>query len=216
MVAQSAVLLPTLEFERRYWSRLLLVAGVDEAGRGALAGPVVAGAVILPRECAHAGIWLRVRDSKQISPAEREECAQAIRSAALAWAVGEASADEIDADGIAPATRRAMMRALAALSPAPDALLIDWVRLPLVNLPQESLARADATIVSVAAASILAKVHRDELMRTWAREYSLYHFETNKGYGTAAHLAALAIHGPCAIHRKTFAPIGAPRTLFDE
>ena len=215
MSAQSAVTLPTLDYERRYWSRALLVAGVDEAGRGALAGPVVAGAVILPRDCAHAGIWQRVRDSKQISAAQREEYAPEIRSAALAWAVGEASPGEIDADGIAPATRRAMMRALAALLPAPDALLIDWVRLPLVNLPQESLARADATIVSVAAASILAKVHRDEIMRACAPNFPAYCFETNKGYGTAAHLAVLAFQGPCTLHRKTFAPIGAPRTLFE-
>lgn len=212
----SAASLPTLEHERAWWGRALLVAGVDEAGRGALAGPVVAGAVILPAGCDLAGIWARVRDSKILAPGARFACAGEIQAAALAWAVGEASAAEIDEVGIVPATRRAMMRAVAALSPAPQALLIDWVRLPLINLPQESYARADATIVSVAAASILAKVHRDRFMRACAEEYSAYYFASNKGYGTAAHLSALATHGPCPLHRTTFAPLGVKRTLFDE
>ena len=151
--------IPTLEHEMRLWSQgYPRVAGVDEVGRGALAGPVVAGAVVLPNGCAQDGVWLLVRDSKQISAAQRETLAEEIRARAADWGVGSADAAEIDRIGIAAATRLAMTRALASFTPGPDYLLIDWVRLNALNIPQESMVKADTRIVSVAAASILAKV----------------------------------------------------------
>lgn len=199
---------PSLEHEKLLWAEgYTAVAGLDEAGRGALAGPVVAGAVVLPKGAEPGGVWAEVRDSKILSPARREELAEAIRAAALAWAVGEAAPAEIDAIGIAPATRLAMQRAIDALSPRPDYLLLDWVRLERVNLPQESFTKGDARIVSIAAASILAKVHRDGLLVALDSRYPLYGFAGHKGYGAAAHLAAIERHGPCPQHRMSFAPM---------
>lgn len=206
---------PNLKHEQRLWTEgFSAVAGLDEAGRGALAGPVVAGAVVLPTEAELTGIWAEVRDSKALSPARREEMAERIRAEAAAWAVGEASASEIDAIGIAPATRLVMQRAIAMLPTRPDYLLLDWVRLTTVNLPQESYTKGDARIVSIAAASILAKVHRDGLLVALDRRYPLYGFASHKGYGAAVHLAALKQHGPCPAHRMSFAPIRTePRLL---
>lgn len=205
---------PDLSEEKRLWAEgYTAVAGLDEAGRGALAGPVVAGAVVLPRGVEPAGVWAEVRDSKVLSPARREELAEAIRAAALAWAVGEAAPAEIDAIGIAPATRLAMQRAIDALSPRPDYLLLDWVRLERVNLPQESFTKGDARIVSIAAASILAKVHRDGLLVALDSRYPLYGFAGHKGYGAAAHLAAIERHGPCPEHRMSFAPMRTEQRL---
>ena len=135
--------------------------------------------------------------------------------AAAGWAVGVVAAAVIDQIGIAAATRRAMAQAIASLTPAPDALLIDWVRLPLVNLPQRCLPKADARIVSVAAASILAKVTRDRLLVAAHDRFPVYGFAAHKGYGTRAHLAALAECGPCVEHRRSFAPVAAAPTLFD-
>ncbi|MCB0047208.1 MAG: ribonuclease HII [Caldilineaceae bacterium] len=207
---------PNLEHETRLWQMgFQHIAGIDEAGRGALAGPVAAGAVILPRCCEPTGVWRDVRDSKLLTPAARTELAAAIRAAALSWSVGMASAAEIDQMGIAPATRLAMQRAVAGLTPPPDYLLIDWVKLPGLNIRQESLTKADQRIVSVAAASILAKVTRDEHLAALDVRFPAYGFARHKGYGVPAHLAALAERGPCPIHRHSFAPIARRPSLFD-
>lgn len=192
-----------------------LIAGVDEAGRGALAGPVAAAAVIAPVQANPSGIWADVRDSKQLRPAVRTALAASIRAEAIACAVGMASAAEIDQIGIAPATRQAMMRAIHALAPQADFLLIDWVRLPMLAVAQLSFARADALSVSVAAASILAKVARDEYMVQLDADYPGYGFAAHKGYGAAAHLAALQTLGSCPVHRHSFAPIARKPSLFD-
>lgn len=204
---------PTFANEQALWQQgLRCVAGIDEAGRGALAGPVVAAAVIAPPFCALEGVWAAVRDSKQLTPARRAALAAEVRAHALAWGVGVVDAAEIDAMGIAPATRMAMSLAveMAAQTAPPDYLLIDWVRLPALGLPQQSFIKADATIVSVAAASILAKVHRDALLCACAATFPDYGFAAHKGYGTAGHLAAIAAHGPCTLHRRTFAPFTQP------
>ena len=207
---------PTLQEERRLWQRSCRrVAGVDEAGRGALAGPVAAAAVILPPETALEGIWAQVRDSKLLSSQERERLAQAIQAAALDWSVGMASAQEIDRMGIAAATRLAMQRAVEGLSQRPDYLLVDWMQLPGVNIPQERFVKGDQRIVSIAAASILAKVHRDRWMVALDARYPGYGFARHKGYGTPEHREALARLGPCPEHRHSFAPIARPATLFD-
>jgi ribonuclease HII len=206
----TASVTPTFSHELMLWQEgYLRVAGIDEAGRGALAGPVVAAAVVAPPYCALEGVWACVRDSKQLVPARRELLAVEIMAQAVAWGVGVASAAEIDALGIAPATRKAMRLAveMAAQAARADYLLIDWVRLPELMLPQQSLVKADTTIVSVAAASILAKVHRDALLCACDADFPAYGFATHKGYGTAAHLAAINAHGPCALHRRTFAPL---------
>jgi ribonuclease HII len=207
-MASTETIWPTFQQEERLW-RLGYhrIAGLDEAGRGALAGPVVAAAVIVPTQSEPLGIWAKVADSKVLAPAVRTQLAQEIQGAALAWGVGVVAALTIDQIGIAAATRQAMTQAIAALSTLPDYLLIDWVKLAQVNLPQESFIKADRHIVSVAAASILAKVHRDRLLTELQPVYPIYGFARHKGYGTAAHLAALACHGPCAEHRHTFAPI---------
>ncbi|MEJ5246914.1 MAG: ribonuclease HII [Caldilinea sp.] len=207
---------PDLQVEQSLWARgFRWVAGVDEAGRGALAGPVVAAAVLVTPECGASSIWSSVRDSKLLSPAQRIQLADEIRRAAAAWAIGEVDAATIDAIGIAAATRRAMQEAIAALSPAADYLLLDWVRLPHIGLPQQAEPKADRTMASVAAASILAKVHRDRLMQEYDRRYPEYRFAVHKGYGVAAHCAAIERFGPCPIHRRTFAPIAQRATLFD-
>lgn len=207
---------PDLAHEIELWQAgYRAVAGVDEAGRGALAGPVVAAAVMVPCHAPLAGVWAQVRDSKQLQPAVRERLAEQIQAAAAGWGVGVVGAAVIDQIGIAAATRRAMAQAIASLAPAPDALLIDWVRLPLVNLPQRCLPKADTRIVSVAAASILAKVTRDRLLVAAHARFPAYGFAAHKGYGTRAHLAALAECGPCVEHRRSFAPVAAAPTLFD-
>ena len=208
--------IPTLQFEHVFWSRRLArVAGIDEAGRGAWAGPVVAGAVILPRarrikewqtddalrDLAHA------RDSKLLSPAQRERLVEPIRAAALASATGLATREEIDVLGIVPATRLAMQRAIDALSAAPDALLIDAGRLPALALPQKSIIHGDQISLSIACASILAKTTRDRLMVEMDARLPGYGFARHKGYGTAAHRAALDARGASVEHRTSFAPI---------
>jgi ribonuclease HII len=205
---------PTLEYERRLWCEgYCCVAGIDEAGRGALAGPVTAAAVVVaPHQC-DAAVWSAVRDSKLLSPRQRAQLAPAIEAAALAWAVGWSTAAEIDRSGIAPATRQAMLAAIRALPVRPDYLLIDWVKLPAAGIPQHSQPKADSEIVSVAAASILAKVYRDRHMLALDVEFPSYGFARHKGYGAATHLAAIRTHGPCRVHRRSFAPLATP-TLF--
>lgn len=200
--------IPTLSEEIRAWREgHRVVAGVDEVGRGPIAGPVVAAAVILDPECVRAW-WSDLRDSKQLSPGERERLAAFIVDE-CAWAVGVSSHEEVDAAGIVEATRRAIRRALAALPATPSFVITDALALPEVALPQRALTHGDALSLSVAAASIVAKVHRDRLMCEHHESWPVYGFERNKGYGTAEHLRALAEHGVCPIHRRSFAPVAA-------
>jgi ribonuclease HII len=180
-----------------------LVAGLDEAGRGPLAGPVVAAAVILPRHCQLAGL----NDSKQLTETERERLFDEIQRRAVGIGVGQASEREIDAINILEATRLAMVRAIQALPSQPDCLLLDAIELPAIYLPQRAIMKGDALSVSIAAASVVAKVTRDRLMVEYHRQYPQYNFQSHKGYGTAEHLKLLAAHGPCAIHRRSFRPV---------
>ncbi len=176
------------------------VAGLDEAGRGCLAGPVVAAAVILERSRPVPG----VQDSKLLAPARREELALSIAERAVAVGVGVAAPLEVDALNVLKATRQAMERAVRSLLCRPDHLLIDAVSLPDLDLPQSSIVKGDRLSVSVAAASIVAKVVRDRMMRYYAGVFPGFGFEENKGYGTPAHLEAIARLGPSPIHRLTF------------
>ncbi len=202
---------PDLSLETAAWARngSPRIAGLDEAGRGALAGPVVAAAVILPLENRPLLAELAgVNDSKQLSAPVREVLFERITAHACSYGVGVVEADEIDRIGILPATRRAMQAALERLDPGPAALLIDGrIRLPRVNLPQESIIRGDGRSLTIAAASILAKVTRDRLMIAHDPQHPGYGFAAHKGYGTAAHLAALTRHGPSLLHRRSFAPL---------
>ncbi len=181
-----------------------LVAGLDEAGRGPLAGPVVAAAVMLPRRCLLAGL----NDSKQLTEAERERLYGEIHRRAVGIGVGQASEREIDAMNILEATRLAMGRAIQALPSMPEYLLLDAIELPAIHLPQRAIIKGDTLSVSIAAASVIAKVTRDRLMGEYHRQYPQYNFQAHKGYGTAEHLRMLAAHGPCAIHRRSFRPVG--------
>jgi ribonuclease HII len=201
---------PDLSQEKRFWKRgLTLVAGLDEAGRGAWAGPVAAAAVILPSSKEMAEHLKGVRDSKQLSARQREQWAKVIKNNAVYWAVGLASQKEIDRKGILPATRLAMQRALAGLKHTPQHLLIDAVRLPEVGIPQTSLVRGDVHVLSIACASILAKTARDHILCKLAKKYPLYGFGRHKGYGTRQHRAMLERHGACPYHRFSFKPIKA-------
>lgn len=184
------------------------VAGLDEAGRGAWAGPVVAAAVILPPDPdALAPLLGRVDDSKCLSPEVRERLYDLIRAHALAVGVGSVPADEIDRVGIVPATKAAMIQAAGALTSTPDFLLLDYLTLPGVPWPQRGLPHGDALSLSIAAASIIAKVTRDRLMITLDSACPGYGFAQHKGYGTAGHRAALGRLGPCPLHRLSFRPV---------
>jgi ribonuclease HII len=184
------------------------VAGLDEAGRGAWAGPVYAAAVVLPLDQSGLPDLLSgVRDSKQLSPAQRERLLPLILEVAEAVGVGWANSAEIDEMGILPATRQAFTRAVARLDGQVNALLVDYVRLPDLNLPQRTLPKADVHCLSVAAASIVAKVSRDRLMVTLDRIFPGYGFARHKGYGTPQHRATLAGLGPSPIHRMSWRPV---------
>jgi ribonuclease HII len=186
------------------------IAGVDEAGRGPWAGPVVAAAVILPPDAvALAPLLGRVDDSKRLTPGQREQRFDMIYRYALAVGLGRSEPDEIDAIGIAAANRQAMMRALAALTLQPDFVLLDFFTLPELALPQRGVPHGDALSLSIAAASIIAKVTRDHWMVAQEASFPGYGFAKHKGYGTAEHAAALARLGPCALHRRSFAPVAA-------
>ncbi len=199
---------PDLSFEHALWKEgLFYIAGIDEAGRGCLAGPVTAAAVILPRMEEVPGIYSAVRDSKQISSKVREREQKVIEKHSLDWGVGYASNLEIDQFGIVPATRLAVSRALEELTRQPQHLLVDYIVLPNNHLPQTRLVKGDARSLSIAAASILAKTHRDALMITLAENYPIYDLATNKGYGTAFHREALNKFGPSPLHRLSFAPM---------
>lgn len=202
--------IPDLFFENHLWARgYSLIAGLDEAGRGAWAGPVSAGAVILPPLPNLPDLLARVRDSKQMVHNQRMLWAEEIRKVALAWGVGFATHAEIDALGIVPATRLAMQRALEQTRLQPDHLLVDALRLPDLPIPQTSLVKGDARSLSIAAASILAKTARDLVMMEMDANFPDYGFARHKGYGTASHCEALRQHGPCSIHRFSFEPIHA-------
>ncbi len=196
-----------LAYERELWAEGRVVAGLDEAGRGAWVGPVVAAAVILPPEPERVLDALAgVDDSKRLSPAARERLYDRIREVA-ATAVGVIPPDVIDAIGILNATYRAMRAALAALAQQPDALLIDYLPRPLGDWPQQRLVRGERASLSIAAASIVAKVHRDRLMVELDARYPGYGFARHKGYGTREHRRALDALGPCPIHRRSWKPI---------
>ncbi len=198
---------PALVQERELWRRgFPLVAGVDEVGRGPLAGPVVAGAVVLPPRPGFA--WLsRVRDSKELSAQRRQELAACIWRDALAVGLGFVPPEVIDEIGIVAATRRAMLEAIAALSCSPGYVITDFLSLPGLSLPQKPIVDGDALSTSIACAAIVAKAARDGLMARQDRRYPGYAFARNKGYGTPEHLAALRRLGPCPIHRRSYAPV---------
>jgi ribonuclease HII len=181
----------------------LALAGVDEAGRGCWAGPVVAAAVILPSGWCPAGL----ADSKKLSAARREVLCGEIRASALSWGACAVSAAEIDQVNILQATLRGMARSLHKLSLAPDLVLVDGLQVPNVPWPAQAVVKGDGTSACIAAASILAKVFRDRIMRAWDRHYPGYGFADHKGYGAAGHQAALRAQGPCAIHRFSYRPI---------
>lgn len=187
------------EFENKY-SDLAYVAGIDEAGRGPLAGPVVAAAVILPKD-----IFLPfLNDSKKVTEKRRDVLFDEIKQNAIAYGIGIASNTLIDEINILQATYEAMREAINALEKTSDVLLVDAVHIPDINIKQVGIVKGDAKSVNIAAASILAKVTRDRIMVEYDKIYPEYGFASNKGYGTATHIAALKEVGPCAIHRKSF------------
>jgi ribonuclease HII len=194
-----------LEIERRLRAQgVRTIAGVDEVGRGPLAGPVVAAAVILPAEPDLRGL----DDSKRLSPARREALSEEIRQHALAVGLGVVDPEEIDRTGIGQATMRAMREAIWGLALRPDRILIDGNQLPGSGSPEIAFVDGDARSLSIAAASVIAKVERDRMMAAFDRRYPGYGFHRNKGYGSDAHLNALRSLGPCPIHRRSFAPVG--------
>jgi ribonuclease HII len=200
---------PTFLFEEDLWAQgAEFVAGVDEVGRGPLAGPVVAAAVILPTKASF--LWLGcVRDSKVLPPRRREDLALCIREQATAFGIGVVPHHVVDVLGIVKATCAAMQAALDELSAQPDFVLIDAMRLPRCSFSQRAVIHGDAQSLSIACASIVAKVARDRMMLDAERRFEGYGFAHNKGYATREHLDALLRLGPCIIHRRTFAPVRA-------
>lgn len=203
----TAATVPTYDEEAYLLRRgFYLVAGVDEAGRGPLAGPVVAGVVILPPD--PDGEWVPlVRDSKQMTRLRREEVFDCLNEEALGVAAGVSSHGEIDEHGIVPATRLAVRRAISSLALQPQFLLLDAFPIPGVDIPQKPIVHGDALCLSIAAASIVAKVTRDRLMEEQDALYPEYGFARHKGYATREHLRLLDERGPCPIHRHSFSPI---------
>jgi ribonuclease HII len=192
-----------LEQQALDWDTVGLVAGVDEAGRGPLAGPVVAAAVILDDLQPIAGL----NDSKKLTAKRRERLFDEIRARALCFSIAEASVEEIDALNILQATMLAMKRAVEGLRLKPVKVLVDGNRLPVLDVRAEAIVQGDALVPAISAASILAKVHRDHLCDELHQLYPVYGFDQHKGYGTAQHLQALQAHGPAVCHRMTFAPV---------
>ena len=178
------------------------ICGVDEAGRGPLAGPVVAGAVILPDKYRNK----EIRDSKKLTVLRREQLFIEIKNTAISYATGVVGWREIDEMGILEATKLAMRRAVLKLDPKPDFVLTDAVAINVTGIPQQAIIHGDAIVFSIAAASIIAKVERDKLMMKYDKKYPKYKFGDHMGYGTEVHLKAIEKYGPCQIHRKTFSP----------
>ena len=199
---------PNLDYEWQLWQdNFRVVAGLDEAGRGAWAGPVFAAAVILPQDERVCQLLSGVRDSKRMTARQREHWQGCIKSIPVDWAVGNASSEEIDQQGILPATCLAMQRALDDLAFPPSYLLIDYIALHSSACPQLSLPKGDCQSLSIAAASVLAKTARDAVMVEQDRQFSGYGLARHKGYGTALHRAALNLLGPSPIHRRSFRPV---------
>jgi ribonuclease HII len=199
---------PDLSFEGSLWEAgIFKVAGIDEAGRGPIAGPVTAAVVILPPDPDMAVKLSGVRDSKQMTAAEREFWSACLKTAVVDWGIGFASSVEIDQMGIIPATCLAINRALATLKISPEHLLLDYLRLPDWKFPQTPIVKGDARCLSVAAASVLAKVARDAHLCELDEMYPGYGFASHKGYCTPEHQNALQHLGPCPIHRHSFRPI---------
>jgi ribonuclease HII len=193
----------TLKFEQRAWAAgATHIAGVDEVGRGSLFGPVVAAAVILDPAHRIRGL----RDSKLLPAERREELALQIRQHCIAWAIAAVDSARIDQINIYQASRLAMLRAVQQLSPLPSHLLVDALRLDC-ELPQQAIIHGDALSVSIAAASIIAKVERDRMITAWDPVFPMYRLASNKGYGTPPHIRALREHGPSPLHRQSFAPV---------
>jgi ribonuclease HII len=190
---------------------MILVAGIDEAGRGPLAGPVVAAAVILDPERPIRGL----ADSKVLTPERREVLAKRIRERAIAWSTGQADVDEIDTINILHATMLAMCRAVAALPITPEEALVDGNRCPDLACRVRAIIKGDRDVKSISAASIIAKTTRDGMLRELDKLYPVYGFAQHKGYGTPEHLAALDRHGPCPIHRRSFSPVLQSELDFD-
>lgn len=186
-------------YEEKY-KEYEFICGIDEAGRGPLAGPVVAGAVVLPRECR----ILYINDSKQLSEKKREELYDIIKEQAVAWGVGCVDARRIDEINILQATYEAMREAVGGLNVKPDILLNDAVTIPGLPMPQVPIVKGDAKSISIGAASIIAKVTRDRMMKEYHRQFPEYDFAGNKGYGSESHIAALKKYGPSPIHRRSF------------
>lgn len=188
------------QYEYQYWKEYDYICGIDEVGRGPLAGPVMAAAVIFPKDVN----LLYLNDSKQLSEKKREELYEEIKENAIAYAVGIADVATIDEVNILQADYIAMRQAVSRLSLSPQILLNDAVTIPLVNQPQVPIIKGDTKSISIAAASILAKVERDRLMCVYDEMYPEYGFARNKGYGSAEHIEAIRKYGPCDIHRRTF------------
>jgi len=188
-----------MSYEKKY-STCTYICGIDEAGRGPLAGPVAAGAVVLPKDIK----LLYINDSKKLSPTRREELYTAITEQAISFSIGIVNAERIDEINILQATYEAMRMAVAGLNIVPDILLNDAVTIPGVTMPQENIIKGDTKSVSIAAASILAKVTRDHMMEAFGELYPEYGFGKHKGYGTKEHIEALCRFGPSPIHRRTF------------
>jgi len=205
---------PSLEFEHQLWEEgFRIVAGLDEAGRGAWAGPVFAAAVVLPSDDRVLRLLDGVRDSKRMTPRQRESYVDCIQSTSVSWAVSQASHTEIDRLGIVEATCLAMERAMNTLSYPPAHLLVDYIQIRDCACPQLSLPKGDCRSLSIAAASVLAKTARDAHMVKVSEEYLQYGFARHKGYGTRQHRAALEQHGPCGIHRLSFRPMKEMQNL---
>ena len=187
-------------YENRFLQKYDVICGVDEAGRGPLAGPVVAGAVILPKDC-H---MLYLNDSKKLSAKKRDELYEQIKDEAISWAIGIVGPERIDEINILQATYEAMRIAIGQLTPTPQILLNDAVEIPRVSIPQCPIIKGDAKSISIAAASIMAKVTRDRIMMEYDNLYPAYGFASHKGYGSAAHIEAIRTNGPSPIHRNTF------------
>jgi len=199
---------PTLEYEKQLWGAgFRIVAGLDEAGRGAWAGPVYAAAVVLPTDTRMVNLLNGVRDSKRMTPLQRNRWRGCIQSASISWTIGSATHEEIDKLGIVPATCLAMRRAIDEMMYKPTYLLVDYIEISNCACPQISLTKGDCRSLSIAAASVLAKTARDAYMVELDQRFPGYGFARHKGYGTRQHRTALAELGPCPVHRYSFRPI---------